>query len=183
MFDSSATPLVPRTEVDLCHDSTWANAKASDVNGWASDNINSLFGYGEDHLGSWYSNNQVFPKSELQTVLCRAQTLMADGKCTAVRGTHTLIENSYWGIAAGDTVDIVWVMNQKCAEFESKLPAETQAEIAKGRDGKFARFPYYKTEFQNHDPISLTVEQATLLAAQSEYVVLQYADIIREVLQ
>jgi hypothetical protein len=182
VFDNGNTALAEVSDVDLCDNATWASATTAQVNSWASYSTVGLFGYGEDSLGTWFSNNQVFDRAELPELLCAAQRLLTEGKPTVVRGSHTLIDNSFWGVTGGPTIDVVWVMNNKCREFESLLPTETQVEIAKGSHGAFANFPYYKTMFQNHDTTSLTNAQAQLLAAQSEYIVMQNSDMIQEVL-
>jgi len=53
----------------------------------------------------------------------------------------------------------------------------------KGGGGMFKGFPRYSTTFQTADFTALTAPQASLLAAQSEYSVLQNADVFRDVLR
>merc|ERR1712031_133263 len=104
------------------------------------------------------AKNQVFASSELAALVCELQRLIENGKPAVVRKSLTVLPNHWWGIVGGFDVDVVLVYNEVCKDFQSQLPAETQAELAKGSSGGFASFPHYKTMFQNEptSPIQYT---------------------------
>jgi len=179
-FDSGDTEFVNSTVADFCD----PNLNMTDVNDWASYTTNAFFGYGADSPGAWYSNNQVFDKALLRPLLCDLQTNVTAGKPAVIHRQLDVLENSFWGILASEKpIDVIFVFNYRCADFVTKLPSETQAEINKGESGMFANFPYYSTTFQNPpEPLTLTLPQAQLLAAHSEYAITENLDMIRSVL-
>ena len=81
VFDNSDFPLVNRTIADLCNSTVWASPDVDEeVQTWVTNDIYPLFGYkitgkGLDgnEIGWSLNQNAVFPKSELQTLLCKAQ--------------------------------------------------------------------------------------------------------------
>ena len=81
VFDNSNFPLVNRTTADLCDSAVWASQDVDEeVQTWVTNDIYPLFGYkiegkGLDgnEIGFSLNQNAVFPKSELQTLLCKAQ--------------------------------------------------------------------------------------------------------------
>ncbi|GMH82809.1 hypothetical protein TrST_g4747 [Triparma strigata] len=196
VFDNSDFPLVNRTIADLCDSTVWASKDVDEeVQTWVTNDIYPLFGYkitgkGLDgnEIGFSLNQNAVFPKSELQTLLCKAQNLMEAGLPTVVAVSLPLVTNDFWGIRGTGTepaVEVLFVMNNKCLEFEELLPADTRAAIEAGRSGEgpLQNFPYYGTLFQNPGNLfGLTTMQVNLLAAQTEYAVMQNMDLFNEFL-
>ena len=178
-FDSGDTEFVNSTVADFCDQ----NLNMTDVNYWASDTTNALFGYGEDNLGAWYSNNQIFEKALLRPLLCDLQEIVATGKPAVIHKQLNVLENSFWGTLASEKpIDVIFVFNYRCTDFIEALPDDTQAEISKGETGMFANFPYYSTTFQNPpEPLTLTLPQAQLLAAHSEYAIKENLVMIKAV--
>ena len=113
---------------------------------------------------------------------------MEMGLPTVVAASLPLVTNDFWGIRGTGTepaVEVLFVMNNKCLEFEELLPADTRAAIAAGRSGEgpLQNFPYYGTLFQNPGNLfGLTTMQVNLLAAQTEYAVMKNVDLFNEFL-
>merc|ERR1712232_440034 len=142
------------------------------------------FGYDTSKTAVYFwGHNQVFAKSQLLPLLCKLRKLRKEGKPLVVRESLVVQSNAWWGISGGHTVDIVFVLLDKVDKFETLLPEETRNEIASGMTGAFARFPFYHTVLQNADLISLSSAQVNLLAAQTEYGILQNSQIFRDVLR
>lgn len=136
----------------------------------------------DDTIGQFLTQNQVFKREELAPTLCEMQKRKAEGAPVVVSRDLRVQQNSWWGIEEYD-VSVIFVYNEKSANFESQLPAETQAELAKGKHGKFANYPFYTLFFQNKlDALSLSNAQVNLLGAQSEYAVTQNEDLFRKLL-
>jgi len=155
--------------------------------------VSDKFGYPYQDSGDFYTNNQVFSRSELPPLLCELQKLKAAGKPAVHRSSFTVVPNSWWGIPGGNTVDILYVYLDQVREFEEKLPPETLSSLGPSNpqnrtwktSGEFARFPDYKTTRQTEEETEitrLTSREVNLLAAQSEYAVRQNEHLFREVL-
>jgi len=150
------------------------------ISSWASGDIASLFGtyYAGGTGVGWLEQNQVFRSDQYREFLCEAQNLLSAGKPVVFQGTYDIVQNNYWGIQAGGNAEILWIVNQKCRNFENHLPLETQEEI-NSSDGEFPGFPFYATAFMNGpDVTQLTTAQINLLAAQTEYAINKNAEMI-----
>lgn len=157
-------------------------APNADLTHTAASGLTCYFLHCGEIEGSVYKNNKVFPEDKLQPLLCEFEKLVQQGKPAVVKQTLQLQKNDWWGIAGGREVELVWFYNEKCTDFENKLPAETKAEISKGEGGAFANFPQYKTMFQNGEELtSYTRVQVNLLAAQTQYAVEQNKDLVCQV--
>jgi len=135
------------------------------------------FGYGYNKKNLFYANNKVFSKDLLLPLVKQLVELKNKGKPAVVRASFDVHANSYWGIEGGSTVEILLVYLEKVTSFEQRLPACTQAELAKGENGLFPKFPIYKTG------VHLPACQVNLLAAQGEYSVMENADLFRDFLR
>merc|ERR1719188_2700457 len=101
------------------------------ADGKITDSIHVLFGYGYDD-GMWHkSHNTVFKQTEMFPLACEFQKLKKAGKPLVLKATHEVLPNPYWGIKGGHTVEIAYMYNDKCPEFEKRLPKETQAALQK----------------------------------------------------
>jgi len=202
MWVSTFIPLAPSSkrygQVDFC---ALAHLKMSersweDLLGDAQDflvdpTLADKFGFPYTDPGNYYTHNQVFAKMDLPPILCEMQKLKKAGKPVVHRSRHKVLPNRWWGITGGHTVHLVVVYLEQCKEFEGRLPEETRSSLGPKdtadrtwkTSGELARFPYYKTQGQTRDPLEitkLTNREVNLLAAQSEYTVLQNAAIFRD---
>jgi len=176
--DTALSSEEPFCWVDLASDSHW------DPRGKVTDQVTDKFGFGHDSMATWLAGNQVFAKEDLPPLLCKLQGLIREGRPAVVRQKHRLLPNSWWGIRGGYDVEIMYVYNAPCKDFSDRLPERTRKMLESGSEGPFAHFPYYKTTFQNeYEFTALTRSQITLLAALTEYSVLENADELRQFLE
>merc|ERR1711972_653209 len=103
--------------------------------------LGEKFGYTiwSNGLGQYLDNNQVFSREDLPSLLCELQTLARRGAPLAVKKELLVLPNSWWGVKGGYTATILFVLNEKCPEFEKKLPDETRQTF---KHGSFAEFPF-----------------------------------------
>lgn len=167
-------------EVPFC-DLFGKNLDEIDPRGWVTNQVTDKFGYGHNSASVWLGKNQVFSKSDFLPLLCDAQKLMKAGKPTVVKKTHTVVPNSWWGIKGNTDVEVLYVFNERCRDFEELLPEDTRYQVEHG--DQFKGFPFYKTTLQNFPQFTaLRTEQVRLLAAQGEYAMLQNTDLLAEML-
>lgn len=140
------------------------------------DQLYDKFGYGYETGIVFYSNNTVFPKGELLPSVKQLVALKKAGKPAIVPVSLRVLPNSFWGIKGWQTVEILLVYLDTVTEFEQSLPADTQAELAREGSGLFPKFSTYQTG------VSLSACQVNLLAAQSEYSVMQNETLFRKFL-
>jgi len=190
VLDNPSTQLPSSSQINYCNPRVWENAKsATDLGISPTDKVASFFGFAKsqtnlDKPKTWYGHNHVFLMEQMEDLFCQVQMLMDEGKPAVVRGKYTTINNSFWGISANRSVEVMWVLLTKCSEFEKKLPQETQEAIQLGDDGPFANFPHFKTAFQNGKDITMyTRPQVNLLAAQTEYTIIENKGRIKEFFQ
>lgn len=147
-----------------------------DVSSDIPSELGNKFGYtiAMNGIGQYLGNNQVFKSEDLAPLLCVLQGLRKAGAPLLVTRRFELLRNSWWGIAGGSTVEVVFVLNEKCPEFESKLPKETQEQVGKGDLKDFPLLPTVP-HYSN--------AQVNLLAAQAEYTVMRNARDILNLLQ
>lgn len=142
-----------------------------------------LFGIGTMQAPYLCQQNQVFKREEFPPIACTLQTLKKGGKPAVARNSLDVLPNSYWGVKGGYKVDSLLFYLEKSTDFESSLPADTQAELAKGLQGPFPRYPCLGTTNLNKDSmIGYKPAQVNLLAAQGEYSILQNIDLYRDVM-
>ncbi|OLP87130.1 hypothetical protein AK812_SmicGene31681 [Symbiodinium microadriaticum] len=141
------------------------------------------FGLGAHVDGSFLMHNQVFRFKDLQPILCDLQTHRRAGRPAVSLRELEVLKNSWWGIEGGWKVKLLVYHLDKSKVFESQLPADTQKEIAAGKEGMFANFPQFTMVRQNpRSLISYTSAQVNLLSSLVEYGVRQHAGYFREVL-
>lgn len=163
------------TFVDFC-----STPELDSYEGMVTNQMTDKFGYGSDSSKGHYSRNQVFSKGDFLPVLCDLQSRKREGRATVVQSTHRVLANSWWGIEGGFDVSIAYVYNEKSARFLEELPEDVQDAI--GHDPEFSKFPFFSTMYQTSDCTAYTNSEINLLAASSEYAMLQNVEIIREVL-
>jgi len=148
---------------------------------WPDEDVLPLFGQTVDeealnYLGTHHANNKVFNIYELRPLLSALQDLFKEGKPLCHQTSHTVVENSFWGIEGGWTVDILWCYLEDSAQFRGQLPKDVRKELARGDRGEFYRFPNYLTFGQQSGKIQVEIalsrRQINLLAAYTEWAVM-----------
>lgn len=115
-------------------------------------------------------NDQVFASADLQPIVCEMQQLKQAGKPQNIRRQLEVLENSWWGIKGGWTVDILFVMLDEVEEFTDQLPDDTKKALKQGLAGGLQHFPCFHTVLQNAGEMTeYRPRQTNLLAAQVEY--------------
>lgn len=127
--------------------------------------------------------NTVFPAQDFASLVSDLQDAQAAGFGAVATKPFTTVANTYWGIDAGFTVSVTWVYLSKAWRWEQGLPDAMKQEFRHDpanfknplilpKDGNFRSFPHYPTS----EMLKLTVEQSSLLADLSGWVVLQHED-------
>jgi len=153
--------------------------------------LTNLFGFPYTDPGNFYTKNQIFAKEDLPPILCDMQKLKQAGAPVLTRRRIRVLPNSWWGIKGGHEVDLAIFYLEQCKDFEEKLPADTRKRLGPAEtaqrtwhtSGELARYPHYKTQGQTQEQLEvtrLTNREVNLLAAQSEYSVLQNAGLFRD---
>eukprot|EP00516_Mucochytrium_quahogii_P005916 CAMPEP_0203748438 /NCGR_PEP_ID=MMETSP0098-20131031/3324_1 /ASSEMBLY_ACC=CAM_ASM_000208 /TAXON_ID=96639 /ORGANISM=" , Strain NY0313808BC1" /LENGTH=595 /DNA_ID=CAMNT_0050637185 /DNA_START=243 /DNA_END=2027 /DNA_ORIENTATION=- len=114
-----------------------------------STSILPLFGKSIPSSTGFYGNNHVFAEKDFLPLMCQLQTLDHDGHSAVAILNVTTVQNTWWNIEAGRTVQLMLFYLNKPTKFVELLPTDTQQSINKGSSGEFANFPNYKTMFQN----------------------------------
>jgi len=125
------------------------------------DDLYPLFGYPQGNL----IHNQVFSQADFNTVYDGLSGAKKNESTVMVKTNLVTVKNDWWGIPAGQEVEILWVYNESVPEWQNQLPAPVIEEICLGSKGNFPDFPLYKLIGENGilDGISLTKQQVNLL--------------------
>lgn len=120
-----------------------------------------LFGYNTGNQ----INNQVFSKDDFTKVYDRLSKAKRQGGTVMAKTNLITVENDWWGIPAGQAVEILWIYNETVLDWQKQLKEPVFHEICLGSQGKFPDFPLYKLMFENGTTkgISLTKPQVNLL--------------------
>jgi len=145
--------------------------------------LTANFGFYKDNdVGQFLASNQVFSHELLAPLLCDLRKLRDEGKPSIVKKRMTVLDNTWWKITSYVTTVVV-VYSEKSSNFEAMLPEDTKKDISWGAAGGLANYPHYGVVFQNVGELTaLTNAQVNLLAAQSEYAILQNAALFKELL-
>jgi len=145
----------------------------------------NLFGVGLTARGSalgYHEHSQVFSKAEYMPALCEFQKMQAAGKPLVLRRQLTTVENRWWGIESGRSVDIIFMPLSKSTDFESLLPLDTR--VAVDTEAGLSQWPHFKTAFQNApDLTQYTPRQINLLSSLTEWSVYENEEMIKDVLR
>jgi len=170
------------TAIDFCTVPASHNPK-----GEITSQFSNLFGYAPSSDTSQMEftvHNQIFNSSAFYPIMCELRKMSLAGKPLIIRKQLKVQANSFWGIKGGHVVDIAFFLLDKSSEFESLLPADSKQLLSSGPVGGLTGFPNFKTCFQNGaDLTEYTARQINLLAAQTEWSVLQQASIYQELLR
>lgn len=167
---------------DFCSEQT-PHSTVADFAGKVTNQLTDKFGFGTDDASAGFlAHNQVFAQEELAPLLCNFQMLRAVGKPMVVKLAQKVLPNAEWGINGGNTVNMTYVYNEYSENFVSSLPKETRDEIKSG--SMFSKYPFFATVHQQSGEFTAyTMEQVNLLAAQSEYFIMQNEDLVRDMFQ
>jgi len=163
-------------KTDYC--TTTSSATLDDA---VSVQLADKFGYlKKDNIAEFLGNNQVFAQAALFPILCALQGLKKAGKPLVWQGSLQVQPNAWWGIPGGNTVDLAIFWLDESTEFEGMLPEDTQKALGAGPAGGLEDFPNFRTCFQNPpDLTALTARQVNLLAAQTEYSILENREVFQ----
>ena len=137
-----------------------------------------------------YSNNQVFHEHDYAVVINALQDAQAQGSGAVATTALRTVENAFWGIPAGFNVTVMWIYLGRAFQWEAQLPPELKRLVVPSpgktgkwdptehmRHGPFEDFPNYPTHW-----LTLSPEQANLLAELTAWIVLQHRDNITALL-
>ena len=129
---------------------------------------------------------QVFPSEEWSAVQQGLMSALASGGPVWYASQHTIFPGNPFGIGPypnDGKVTVVWLYNQKIAQWVSALPADVRAFLGNtSRRNAMTNFPNYHTVFQNRDLLDipelllLTPQQVNLLADMWTWAVLELED-------
>jgi hypothetical protein len=128
--------------------------------------------------------NQVFPSTDYASVVNGLKNMRQQGQGMVYQATHVLVENMFWGLPGGATVEVMYVYLDKVDQWRHQLTDKVvRTELDLGDVGMFPHFPSYKTIDENIVPTigenirppwgitELTAQQVNLLADLTCWVV------------
>ena len=125
--------------------------------GEINDSIAPLFG-----CAPGFADNHVFPRERYEPLVEAVLARKRDGKTVLCMDTCPVLANRCYGIDGGWETQILWVYNERVAEWERLLPPRIAGMIGSGSLGNF---PNYRTFFQNPPAvIDLSAKQVNMLA-------------------
>lgn len=125
---------------------------------------NSLVGSGSPDQAFEYEKNQVFPRADLQPLLCKMQKKNIAGEAAVVSEVHTLVNNNFWSIKGGSAVKVVWNYMSKFDKFVDALDPQVRDKVV----SKVPQWPFLSTG------IGLSKDLVHLLAYHAEASVLAH---------
>ena len=147
-------------------------------------NLGPLFGYPT----ATQPDNQVFAKSRWSPLIRALQAAKSDGRTVMTTTELEVLPNRWWGVAGGGRARVLWIYNDRVADWESRLEPSTgiRRAIEVGNaagEGPFKDFPTYPVSGENRPgSLALTPEQINLLADLSCWNVTDNADVFEDLL-
>ncbi|HET7434334.1 MAG TPA: hypothetical protein VFN10_06425 [Thermoanaerobaculia bacterium] len=145
-------------------------------------NLPVLFGVPVTDGNAAATVNQVFNTSDYATLVAALQTQKNAGEAMIVSMTHDIVQNNWWGIPGGGSIEILWVYLDRVKAWEDQLTDDyikAQLLLADAGLGDFPHFPNYATVDEDKiSPDSLTelsARQVNLLADLTCWVVSNYS--------
>lgn len=123
--------------------------------------------------------NHIFQDAKLSDLVKELNQKLDAGRSVTCRRKYSLVDNSHYGLKAGQEVEILWVYNERFHAWEGDLPDNIQKKIG---HGSLANFPHFSTFFENFSPIDLQPIQASLLSQLTSAVVLDNQTVFEEML-
>jgi len=174
-------PVCEPTRYDFCNKSAAEDVEDFEASGLITNQLYDKFGFGVDAFGAHLSDNQVFAREELFTLLCEMQQLKAQGRPTVVKSTHTVQANHWWGIPGGFNATLLYAYNDRSDDFIDLLPKEVGDLIGVESELHLENFPNLATFLDTYeDPISMSPAKVQLLAGMAEYAVRENEDLFRD---
>lgn len=94
-----------------------------------------------------FTANQIFSKEDFVNVFNQFKKCIRDSTTVLARVKTKTITNDWWGIPAGQEVEILWIYNYSVPKWEDQLNSTIRNELSKGENGMFPNFPHYSTMF------------------------------------
>lgn len=129
-----------------------------------------------------YTSNHVFVAEQLDKVMSELKENKNKGVGAVAKVVLTTVDNEYWNIKGGIEVEVMFVYNEKCNNFESLLENDVKEEIDKD-NSSFGEYPFVKTVFQNDHVLQLDQNEVNLLSAQAEFILKQNKDMLLEMFE
>eukprot|EP00940_MAST-03C_sp_MAST-3C-sp2_P000347 g347.t1 len=139
---------------------------------------------------SWdYTRDQIFRTEDFFRVAADLQRAQKGGNGVLARSTLTTVENSYWGIDAGTSVNVTWSYLSRIRAWEDLLPedmldrlvphaADARADPSQTvQSGEFKGFPNYATTVAG-----MSNEKASVLYNLAGWVMRENAALVRQAL-
>lgn len=141
-----------------------------------------LFGIEFDSTSD-QNQNQVFPESEFANIM--QQFIDAKNAGTTVLATSSLttVNNDWWGIQEGNSVDIVWVYNENVPLWRDSLEWEIKGILDEGELGlpPVPDFPLYRLIGEDLELVKLNAMQINLLYQLSAWNVYSNQDVFNDI--
>jgi len=185
LFMVSSTPLMPVEKYNPYTD-TFDGTQLTDT-------VTCFFGVLAKDTPNWqnrsyeYEKDQVFATSDYPIVVSALQAAQAKGEGIIATFNLTTIENTWWGIPAGETYEITISYLGRLQAWEAKLssdmkdllvPKENASDMSVDVDsGAFRSFPHYATSGGG-----INTERANALADLTGWSILNNADTFRKIL-
>ena len=167
LWENSAGPLNPD------FNATARPPHAADI----SHDISGLFGYYFTSTFTSDRENQIFNQTEFPRVVTALQDAQQRGNGAVGTFLLTTIQNDYFGIPAGLDLNVTIYHCGRVFNWEDQLPPVVKQHVVPSplnrnateliTSGTFANFPLYSVV----DQLTLTAEQANLLASMTSWVV------------
>ena len=102
---------------------------------------------------AWGVHNQVFECGAFVEFLSGIWTAAGGSKAPAIFSqTMTVVANTWFGVAARDRIDCVWVYTSTVTDWESLLKPEVRGELE-----KLTKFPNYDTSTSELSPVEINL--------------------------
>jgi len=124
VIDSTPTPLATR--------SVWDPATRMPSAEEVDDTFAILFGVDVDPVNTieWdYHRNQVFAKEDFVQFATQLQDAEADGLGAVATMRLKTVQNDWWGIPAGQDIDLTMVYLSRVTAWEARLPDEVRQAV------------------------------------------------------
>ena len=176
--------IITNSNVPMSPKSKWDPTVRPPTTAEMDDTIPNYFGVKVDKPDApWdYSKNHVFDTSQFTAFCVAMQTAIASGNGGVVAMELKVVENSYWGIEGGRTVNVTWYLNSRVYNWEEMLPPFLKKDVVPAgpkdptnlpsEKSKFPTFPHYPTS-----KLQLNDVQSNLLANMMGWVVLKNQDL------
>jgi hypothetical protein len=143
---------------------------------------------GKQNKTTDYTQNQVFASQDFAPMLAEMQKQQASGNGVVVTKDLVTVENAWWGIRAGQHVQLTICYLGRAFNWEAQLSQEMREQLVPPgedaldpsktvRKGNYKSFPHYETTGGN-----VAFDKANVLADLASWTVFQNADTFRKIL-